>query len=284
MPEGPEVTIVRNFMEKQIKNKYILGIFIDRNSKFVSNGIPGMNYFEGPVKVLDVTNKGKYIFIQIYNEKTEEIYYIYNHLNMEGKWILERGAHSNLWMIIGDNKNKNNIFEKTFELFFNDTRKFGKFEIITVDEYNNKITKDIGPDLLNEVVTWEQYYNKFKDITSRTRTMDIAAFLLQQKYFSGIGNYLKSEVLYHARINPFRKLSTLTDNEIYNVYTKSLQLIKLAYYQGGMTIKSFVNPFNNNNGGFRPSVYGQLHDPNGYTVVISEQKDRSTHWVEELQI
>ena len=44
----------------------------------------------------------------------------------------------------------------------------------------------------------------------KSRLCDV---LLNQKIVSGIGNYLRSEICYYARINPHRRINTLTRDD-----------------------------------------------------------------------
>jgi formamidopyrimidine-DNA glycosylase len=52
-------------------------------------------------------------------------------------------------------------------------------------------------------------------------TKSIGNVIMDQKTISGIGNYLRSDILYMSKINPFRKVESLTDNEIKRIYTNS---------------------------------------------------------------
>ena len=47
---------------------------------------------------------------------------------------------------------------------------------------------------------------------------NIYAVLLDQKNFAGIGNYIKNDALYLARISPHRKTHELTTEEITHLY------------------------------------------------------------------
>ena len=240
-----------------------------------------------PLHIKDVICKGKQIFF-ILIDKNGTKYYMNSTLGMEGKWLLERRwiessgkTHSNLWLNIYDDVSKN-----IFKLYYDDVRHGGNIRFLDENEYNNKITKEIGPDLLSENIEWNDYYNKVKNIMSRVSKLTLDKFLLDQKYFSGIGNYLKSDILYLARINPHKKLTDISDKEIYNMYYYSINIIKESYNKGGMTIKTFVNPNNKSDGGYIPYVYSRTHDNNGYIVHKSNganNKHRTTYWVPELQ-
>jgi endonuclease-8 len=44
--------------------------------------------------------------------------------------------------------------------------------------------------------------------------MEVAEALLRQSVMAGLGNVYKSEVCFACRVNPFRKIATLTDAEV----------------------------------------------------------------------
>ena len=73
---------------------------------------------------------------------------------------------------------------------------------------------------------------------------------MNQKYFNGIGNYLRAEILYRLPyLNPF-----LTAREAIIEEPKILELCKdipnLAYVRGGGQIKDWDNPFGQTPGKF----------------------------------
>lgn len=263
MPEGPEVTIVKYFIKGLIEGHKLISIYTENRKKY------NLDILRSNMTIENIFNKGKCIFIKLTDQYGS--LYIYNHLNMTGKWITDTNS----------NHIKLSITTDKTTIYFDDVRSFGKFEVMSEQNYINKINQ-IGPDLLNEIVSWEQYYAIYKQATTRSN-MDVAKFLLEQKYLSGIGNYLKSEILYNSRINPSLGIKELNDTQIYTLYYISIYMIRYAYQCGGMTIQDFVNPFSNGNGGFKPYVYNQPYDPCGNKVVKITQSTRTTHWVPVIQ-
>lgn len=187
--------------------------------------------------------------------------------------------HSNLWL----NLSRVNIESNTLEieaLLYNDVRHMGDVRILDEVGFREKWTS-IGPDLLAEDVpdsVWLECISR-----PRLANKQICDFLMDQKYFSGIGNYLKAEILYGCRIKPDRPLSSLTEKEKRLLLSKSSSIIRDAHSNGGLTIRSFYSP-TGATGTFRVLVYNQSSDPNGYPVEKSVFKDkRTTHWVPAVQ-
>src|SRR3989304_5872633 len=81
-----------------------------------------------------------------------------------------------------------------------------------------------------------------KNKNTRLNNSQICAFLMNQKYFSGLGLYLCCEILYLSKIKPDRILSELTDDEIKELFDVILTTVKRSYDSGGHTIKSYISP------------------------------------------
>lgn len=165
--------------------------------------------------------------------------------------------------------------------------------------------KELGPDLLAttkpltdvhptvqqylpreffEYATLEKFTNVIR--MGRRSKMLLCVFLLKhQEYFSGIGNYLKAQILYESKLHPNRTLGSLSTDDISILFTKCLSVIAHAYECGGLTHGTFLDP-DMEKGTYPVSVYkkkGEL-DPNGYVIKKIKTKDgRSTYIVEEVQ-
>ena len=112
----------------------------------------------------------------------------------------------------------------------------------------------------------------------RIKNKQICGFLLEQKYFSGIGNFLRSEIVYTAKIRPDKILSNLSDFEKGELYDVSLKVILEAYLTQGISGGYFPK------GTFKLKCYNRNFDPYGNIVVKEYFKDkRSMYWVPEIQ-
>ena len=161
-------------------------------------------------------------------------------------------------------------------LFFDSKRGLSKLIFKFSDEELADKMKEYGPDLLQEQISLTQYINKVRSI--RSDTMGICKFLLTQKYFSGIGNYLKSEILFHAKVHPRRSIKSLSDEELESILKWSLHLIRDSYHTGGATLSDYQSPLGEV-GNFKKYVYSQ-NDPR---ISYAEIDGRGTYWREDLQ-
>lgn len=80
-----------------------------------------------------------------------------------------------------------------------------------------------------------------------------------QSNFAGIGNYLRSEIMYAAKINPFKISGNLTDDELKIIKNKLFSLPRRVYDKNGSSEYT-------NLGEFQFKVYKQKFDPYGNPV------------------
>ncbi len=113
-------------------------------------------------------------------------------------------------------------------LYYYDKLNFGNVKYL----YDKKELKDKLSKLgLNVMEPKEFTYQNFTSVIQGKRS-SISKFLLEQKYMSGIGNYLKSEILYHAKINPYTPVNQLSNNDIERLYNAIKYIIYNSYLKG----------------------------------------------------
>jgi hypothetical protein len=131
-----------------------------------------------------------------------------------------------------------NCVENDIICYFYDVRNFGTFKISsTKDELETKLNSlgldwlaDFGPfdiDFQPKVLTIEKFINLGKAAGKYKRPLGI--FLMDQSKTSGIGNYVLSEALYIARINPFACSSYLTDKSWETLYFAVKEVLVKSY-------------------------------------------------------
>ena len=137
-------------------------------------------------------------------------------------------------------------------------------------------------DLLNE----EPSVEDFIELLSKKPERSVCEVLMDQRICSGVGNYIKCEVLYRSRISPYRKVKDLSRSEFGKLYSWTKKIIRASYLQGGASIRNYrrltgeIGDFV-----FEFEVYAQKQDPNGNSVIREETLDkRTTHWVPSLQL
>jgi len=257
MPELPEVEIVRQSLDKKIKQKKVKKVIIrNRNLRFK---IPrDFESFLKDKKIKKVSRFSKYLIIHFQNED-----YFLIHLGMSGTiHILDKKKplkftntsfyHSPLL------PKKHNHAEFVFDnlkVIYNDPRRFGFFEIIKNYQDLEKRFKSMGPEPFSDKFNLNYVVNYF-----RNKNKDIKSFLLDQKFVSGIGNIYASEILFASKINPFKKAKRLNKNECLNVILNSKKILEQAFNKGGSSIRDFKNT-DGKSGNFQKNF--KVYDRNG---------------------
>jgi formamidopyrimidine-DNA glycosylase len=67
-----------------------------------------------------------------------------------------------------------------------------------------------------------------------SKKMGIKSFLLNQKNIAGIGNVYVQDILFKAKLHPNRKVSTLSEKEIGDLYDAILGVLKCSIQSCGL--------------------------------------------------
>ena len=62
---------------------------------------------------------------------------------------------------------------------------------------------------------------------------------MNQQIVSGIGNIYSDEILFEAKIHPFREVSKLTESELKKIYQSTRKILKKAIELRGESISDF---------------------------------------------
>ena len=204
MPELPEVEIVRQSLDKKIKQKKVKKVIVrNRNLRFK---LPyNFSLYLQNKKIIKVGRFSKYLIIFISDGS-----YCLIHLGMSGtihivsKKKINKFTNTSFYNspYLPKKHNHIEIIFDDFKVVYNDPRRFGFFQIIKNNLELNKRFNHLGPEPFSKTFNLTYVLNFFKG-----RNKDIKSFLLDQKFISGIGNIYASEILFFSRINPFKKAS-----------------------------------------------------------------------------
>lgn len=118
-------------------------------------------------------------------------------------------------------------------LDFVDVRRFGNWKW-------GFWNKDRGPD---PTIQFQDFIRNIKNnLDKKDFNKPIHEVLMNQRWFNGIGNYLRAEILYRLDVNPFLPArEVLTKHP--EIYALCRSIPSQAYLLGGGSIKDWVNPF-----------------------------------------
>jgi formamidopyrimidine-DNA glycosylase len=281
MPEGPEVKKMSTKVNNMISNLKLIDVKIN-SGRYLKKLPTNYDKFKSslPLTVKNVNSHGKFMWWEFKDKNNEDSdITLFNTLGMTGYWTKENDLKHN---------NVSFIFEDNFIAHFNDYRNFGT--IILCDKENlAKKLKTLGPDLLaidknlkkkeHQMLGVELFKKRLEK--KRKDTM-IASALLDQKVASGCGNYIRADILYLAKVDPFKEIGKLSNSEIeflwylmrqiaFNNWNKNLGL------KYGVIDKKFKFAEDYNRHFF---VYMQEKDINGKTVIREKLNSRTIHYVE----
>jgi formamidopyrimidine-DNA glycosylase len=183
---------------------------------------------------------------------------------------------------------RNDRNERTVEkIYYHDIRRFGRFDIFySRNELEAKLTK-LGHDPLSQ----DSLDNTTILTLFRTHNQqNICKVLMEQELFAGVGNFIKSETLYEAKISPYAIVASIPDQALINLYEAIKKIAKDDYESGGCSLYTFSG-LQGDQSDFKDTlkVYGhegQL-DSHGFPIKRIPEKlspdKRSTFWVPEIQ-
>jgi formamidopyrimidine-DNA glycosylase len=272
MPEGPEVEhltidVLSKYIGKKLNN-------IKINSGRYKNHGPPSNYYtfihQFPIKCINIYKKGKVIFFVFENN-----WHIISKLGMTGWWFNYDNEPE--WR----NSNTKNIiftFNNTKkELIFSDFRNFGTLTFTNnLDLVNEEIIK-LAPDITNSKTYFSTIKNRIEKLTNSVNNSKIEDIIINQKIiFSGIGNYLKSEILYQSKISPLRKIKDITLDEWKTIFKISKQITnKMRKILNSNNLEDYFNEM---------KIYKKKLDPYGNKIKTRSSKfGRTTFYVSSIQ-
>ena len=238
MPELPEVEVVKQSLDKKIKEKKVKKVLV-RNRNLRKKIPYNFESFLKNQKILKVERFSKYLILHLSNYKKCLI-----HLGMSGTIHLIKKNKINAFTNtsfyntpnLPDKHNHVEIFFENFKIVFNDPRRFGFFEIIKNDKLLKTRFNNLGPEPFNSKFNINYIYSQLKG-----KQKNIKNFLIDQNFISGIGNIYASEILFFSGVRPDRKAKNLKKNDCEKILIYSKKVLLNAINTGGSSIKNFKN-------------------------------------------
>lgn len=252
MPEGPEIFYLSQMLNKLVKNK--------RLNKITSN-TKTTRKLPNSSEVVEVKSKGKIMWI-----KTKS-YYVHLHMGISG-WLVTEKPKIYKYILHFSGK----------DVYLKDQRRFSRIDIFNEKQHNEQLEK-LGTDVLTKDFSFE----KFQEALNNCRR-NISAVLMDQSVFSGIGNYIRNDALYTAKIAPDKKVCKIDKSKKKKLYESIRKIVFSNVYEwlkiDNLKIPEKIKNIapNNLDVPYNFKIYGR-EKVNGEKVKISTVAGRKTYTV-----
>ena len=216
MPEGPEIRRAADKLAAKLVDEIVDTVWF---------GLPRLQPFASKLsgqRVVDLEARGKALLIHFDNELT-----LYSHNQLYGRWFV-RARESY--------PNTNRSLRVALHTAESSALLYSASDIAVLDERGRRehpFLSRIGPDLLDPQLTKRALVARLRQPQFRNRA--VGGLYLDQAFVAGIGNYLRSEILYFARVNPKLKAGELSAAAQRKLASETIAVGRRAYEQGGVT-------------------------------------------------
>lgn len=160
-----------------------------------------------------------------------------------------------------------------------------EFSNLALSEFHLWRTEDLDelPVLKSGIDPMAHTFNveRLRDALSPKK--QVKAALTDQNVIGGIGNTYSDEILWNARISPFRKVSELSDEEICELTRQIRETLQEAIKNGGET--EFTDA-SGRHGRYQTRIHGHEGDrcPRDGNPVQAVKHGRTTFWCPKCQV
>jgi len=221
MPELPEVETVRRTLKNFIIGKEIKEICVHYDKIIAGDTNNFVASLTGQT-IRDIDRVGKYLIFILDSQA------FISHLRMEGKYHVVDDSRP-----LNKHEHLTFVFSDGTELRYQDTRKFGRLELVNKDTYRQDLPLcKLGPE------PWdadpEEIYAKI-----HKSSLPIKTLLLDQRIMTGIGNIYANEICFKMKLHPATPGKRVSKKRVTELIAVSKEILELAIAQGGTTIHSF---------------------------------------------
>lgn len=215
MPEGPEIHREADVIRDAVGQSECRYVYFHHDH---------LKPFEAKLtgsSIQDVTAKGKAILIHFDGGLS-----MFSHNQLYGKWFIKNAGeypktNRELRVELRTDQKSALLYSAS------------DIEVLNPDELRDqKYLKNLGPDILEDLEA-EDVYERVKSDKFNGRSF--AALLLDQHFLSGIGNYLRSEILFHSGVDPSSRPKDLGESKMLKFSESVIQISQRAYITGGIT-------------------------------------------------
>ncbi|DAC15572.1 MAG TPA: endonuclease VIII [Candidatus Poseidoniales archaeon] len=219
MPEGPETHRVAHKLAKAFEGKKL-----EQVSLFFPS-LAGQEALFLNQEVEYIRAKSKALLISVGDT------ILYSHNQLYGRWTVNlkttklKPTGRTLRLELGTDKHVARLWSAT--------------DIMLLEPWmlsGHPYLSKLGPDVADIHTEVSVIFGQLKERKFQRR--QLCHLLLDQSFLAGVGNYLRSEILYHARLSPFMKLLELSDIQKSRLAYSAKKIPHRAFIQKGVTVPS----------------------------------------------
>lgn len=231
MPELPELETIKNQLQPTLPLKVDKVEFSPVSSSIVKDQdceLIGKT-------ITSIERYGKVLRFYIDSD-----FRIISGLGMSGSWrlsktkIQEKHTHIQISGLKGKTR---------WYLGYVDPRRFGTFHIFNLENEKEWLTR-LGPDVSSPDFNFDYLW----ELRKSKPTKVLKPFLLEQKFFAGVGNYMASEICARAYVRPTRKMATLTKRECQALIDSTKSVLEDSIKNNGTTFSGGYSDANGDKG------------------------------------
>ncbi|MGB3765826.1 MAG: endonuclease VIII [Phormidesmis sp.] len=216
MPEGPEIRIAADKIERALSALPTTGVFFafDHLKPFEQD-LTGC-YVKG------IETRGKAMLTHFDNGLS-----VYSHNQLYGKWMVRKAleypeTNRQLRFAIHNAKKSALLYSAS------------DIQILTEPEIEtHPFLSQLGPDVLSKKLTAKQLQASL--LSKKHHRRRLANLYLDQHFLAGIGNYLRSEILFVARLHPKLRPIDCTEEQLLVLADASIAIARQSYKHKGIT-------------------------------------------------
>jgi len=217
MPEGPEIRRAADRVAAAIEGRTAESVF------FAFDELKAFESILTGGRIEQVTTRGKAMLTRFSCGLS-----VYSHNQLYGRWYVMR-----------DGRRPKTGRQLRFAVDTGDRQAllYSASDIEVLDpqqERDHPFLSRLGPDLLSQTPTVKNLSDRLLDEQYRRR--QLGALLLDQGFVAGLGNYLRSEILFESGIHPRRRAIDCSEEERRRLAERIITLTKRAYRTRGITL------------------------------------------------
>lgn len=227
MPEGPEVRKYADALDEVLSGRVILSL--EARTKDARKWLEQNERHLVGRRVERVVSHGKHLIGYIAGD-----FFFHSHLMMWGRWqtfaVARRGRSKSLELPEKDRRERARIVvEGGAALLLSAPI----FNVGRGDPYHEiEILGTLGPDALPYSGRFDRREFQRRLFLPQHQDETVGAALLNQQIVAGLGNYLRAEILFNCKLNPWLNVRELTKRQV-TCLTRSIpQLAGDAYRRG----------------------------------------------------